>query len=251
MDIFCPTGVDEMVQSRHGGVLAKRENIMRVRLWWLLSSLTLVAAGGLGLVQNAFGADADLEKIISGIEQRYEGPGFSATFFQESMLKAMQITDTAEGRLTVKRPGKMRWEYAIPEQQIIITNGNHLWVYRPLDHQVMVGQAPEFFGQGKGAGFLADIRQIRKSFKIKMAAAENDKYYRLEMRPLKPAPELVDIIISVAKATFQVDQVITHNAYGDETRIVLENYRFNLDPDEALFNFDIPDGTDVIQLEKP
>lgn len=224
---------------------------MNRKIFVMLAMVGWFWVGALTLVQSALAEGPDLEEIISGIEQRYAGKGFSATFFQESMLKAMQISDTAEGRLTVKRPGKMRWEYTIPDEQIIITNGGDIWIYRPIDRQVMVGRAPEFFGQGKGAGFLADIRQVRNNFTIKMAPAVSPEYHRLELRPLNPTAELVDIFLSVAKVTFQVDQVITHNAYGDETRIVLGNYRFNLDPDEGLFNFDIPRGIDVIELDQP
>lgn len=192
-----------------------------------------------------------LDTILSGIEQRYAGKGFSAAFFQESMLKAMQISDTAEGRLTVKRPDKMRWEYTMPDPQTIITDGQSLLIYRPEDNQVMVGKAPEFFGRGRGAGFLSNMNSIRKSFVIKLQTAENDDYYRLELTPNKPTAEISRVIISAHKTTFQVDQVITYNDYGDETRIVLSDYQFNLDPDEALFKMDIPPGVDVVQVDKP
>ncbi len=196
------------------------------------------------------GGPVTLDQILDGIERRYDGKGFSASFFQESILKAMQITDTAEGRLTVKRPGKMRWEYTIPEAQSIITDGHTMWIHRPGDNQVMVGKAPEYFGGGKGAGFLSDIRQVRKSFTIQMQAAENKDYYRLKLIPLKPSAELADIVISVAKDTFQIDQVVTHNSYGDETRIVLSNYQFNIDPDDAQFTFSIPKGADVVKMDQ-
>jgi outer membrane lipoprotein carrier protein len=196
------------------------------------------------------GGPITLDQILDGIERRYDGKGFTAAFFQESMLKAVQITDTAEGRLTVKRPGKMRWEYTIPEAQSIITDGHSMWIHRPADNQVMVGKAPEYFGGGKGAGFLSDIRQVRKSFTIQMQAAENQEYYRLKLIPVKPTPELADIVISAAKGTFQIDQVVTHNSYGDETRIVLSNYQFNIDPDDAQFTFTIPKGADVVKMDK-
>jgi outer membrane lipoprotein carrier protein len=222
---------------------------MRRYLWLLLIIVGLLGAGSLSPAGSAEAPTLDLETIISGIEQCYAGRGFSATFFQESMLKAMQISDTAEGRLTVRRPGKMRWEYTLPDEQVIITNSSSMWIYRAADRQVMVGRAPDFFGQGKGAGFLSDIRQIRNSFTITLAEAQSEGYYRLQLKPLKPTPDLADIILSVAKTTYQVDQVITHNAYGDETRIVLGGYQFNIEPDESLFNFDIPEGIDVIQLE--
>jgi outer membrane lipoprotein carrier protein len=217
----------------------------------LLTVLTLLFVWA--LTAGAASADemtAGLAHILEGIEQRYAGNGFSASFFQESMLKAMQITDTAEGRLTVKRPGKMRWEYTVPEPQSIITDGKTMWIYRPADKQVMLGRAPAFFGQGKGAGFLSDIRLIRESFSITQQPAENDKYHRLRLLPHEAEPELADIILSVDKRSYQIDQVVTHNAYGDETRIVLKDYRFNIDPPEKLFDFRVPEGVDVIQMDQ-
>ena len=203
------------------------------------------------LTATAATDSALLSTVLSGIEKRYAGPGFTAKFFQESMLKAMKISDTAEGTLTVKRPGKMRWQYTIPDAQTIITNGTTMWIYRPADNQVVVAKAPEFFAGGKGAGFLSDIGQIRKSFTITMQKAENDAYYRLRLVPKKKSADLADVILSVEKSTFQVDQVLTHNAYGDETQITLSDYKFNLNPDESLFTFEIPEGVDVVRSDQP
>ena len=216
--------------------------------------LTYLILTGLAVMAPAWGAgeqDADvtMATILNGIEKRYGGPGFSAHFFQESMLKAMQLSDTAEGRLIVKRPDKMRWEYNLPDEQTIITDGQSLWIHRPEDNQVMVGRAPDFFGNGKGAGFLTDMNRIRENFAIQPQPADNDAYYRLEMVPIHPTAELNRVVLSVDKKSYQVDQVITYNAYGDETRIVLSDYRFNIDPEDGLFELEIPDGADVIQVD--
>ena len=211
--------------------------------------LTFLACNGSLLPAWSDGLSPDVDKILQGIEKRYAGDGFSARFFQESMLKAMRISDSATGRLTVKRPGKMRWEYKTPDLQTITTDGKTLWIYRPVDRQVMVGKAPDFFGDGKGAGFLSDMRQIRSGFKIELLEADDPAYYRLQLLPLEPVPELARVVLSVAKTGFQVDQVVTHNAYGDETRIALSDYQFNLTPDDALFTFDAPEGIDVVQID--
>jgi outer membrane lipoprotein carrier protein len=192
----------------------------------------------------------DLNRILKGIEKLYGGKAFKAVFSQESILKVMQITDTAEGHLIVRPPGKMRWEYTVPEPQQIISDGRTMWIYRPADKQVMVGKAPEFFGGGKGAGFLSDVSQIRKSFAIELVPAQSDQHYRLKLVPHKAGPELTDIILSVARDTGRIDQVITHNAYGDETRIVLTDYQFDIQPADELFTFTIPPGVDVVQMEQ-
>lgn len=219
---------------------------MRLLAW--IFSVTVVLAAPAMMAAHA--APAGPENILEGIEKRYAGKAFKASFFQESILKTMQITDTAEGYLIVRPPGRMRWEYTIPDPQSIVTDGETMWIHRPSDKQVMVGRAPEFFGGGKGAGFLSDIGRLRKSFRIESQPAENERYYRLKLVPFKSAPELTDIVISVNKNTFLIDQVVTHNAYGDETRIVLNDYQFGIQAEEGLFNFKIPEGVDVIQMEQ-
>ncbi|MGD9008990.1 MAG: outer membrane lipoprotein chaperone LolA [Desulfobacteraceae bacterium] len=203
--------------------------------------------------QSAAAADdaALIQKILGGIEKRYAGKGFRAKFFQESMLKAMMISDTAEGRLIVKRPGKMRWEYLIPDEQTIITDGKSMWIYRPADKQVMVGKAPEFFSGGKGAGFLSDIRQIRKSFDVQLQKSKSPDHFRLRLLPKSPTADLADIILSVNRSDFLVQQVLTYNSYGDETRIEFSEYQFNQNPKDSLFTFIIPDGIDVVQIDQP
>jgi outer membrane lipoprotein carrier protein len=223
-----------------------RKHLIGLAVIAFITGVIWAAAGS-----GAHAADAAIDTILTGMEKRYAGNGFSANFFQESMLKAMQISDTAEGKLVVKRPDKMRWEYSLPDKQTIITDGQSLWIYRPEDNQVMVGKAPDFFGQGKGAGFLSDINQIRKSFRIQILPAENEAYHRLELTPLKPTADLSRIVLSVDKKSFQVDQVMTFNSYGDETIIVLTDYQFNLSPDDGLFKLEIPEGTDVVQVDKP
>jgi outer membrane lipoprotein carrier protein len=201
---------------------------------------------------NAFAAEPDLtlEQILDRLEQHYTGKSFTAEFGQESTLKAMEVTDFATGKMYVRYPGKMRWEYEKPDKQIIITDGYKLWIYRPDDNQVMTGSAPAFFSDGKGASFLSDIKLIRKKFDISLLPSKDDFFYELELRPLEKTLDVEDIHISVTKNTFTIIRVITFNSYGDENRIELINNKFNVKLDDSLFSFDIPPGADVLEMDK-
>lgn len=192
-----------------------------------------------------------LDKILDGIEKRYSVPGFSADFIQESTLKAMNIVDTAEGNLKVRRPGMMRWEYASPDPQVIVTDGDRLWIYRPEDNQVMVGTAPAFFKDGKGAGFLSDMKLLRDKFTIflentDIAAGED---YRMKLFPVDQSLDLAAIILVVDPDTYVINNIVTYNAYDDETRIRMTNYRFDIKLDDDMFNFTIPKGVDILEME--
>lgn len=212
----------------------------------------LTALVMLGPMPTADAADVsvDLEKIIEQVEIRYDVPGFTADFRQVSTIKAMAIADEANGKIYVRKPEMMRWEYEKPDPQVIITNAERLWIYRPQDNQVILGKAPAFLAGGKGAGFLADIRVLRRKFDITKVSADDDRYHVLKLVPRENAADVTEILLLVDKDSYTVHQVVTYNAYGDETRITLLNPRTDELPNPALFTFTIPQGADVVTMDE-
>ncbi len=195
-------------------------------------------------------SEALLEDILNQVERRYAGPGFAADFVQTSKIAAMEITDTASGRIVVKRPGMMRWEYETPERQWVITDGNTLWIYRPDDHQVMTGKAPAFFYGGKGASFLSDMKLIRQKFNIFLAKKAKSGYHILELLPMERTFDVSVVYLSISAQTYDVEQIVTYNSYGDENRIQLHNIELKKILDDSMFSFQIPQGVEVLQLDE-
>jgi len=190
------------------------------------------------------------DDIIKKVETRYTVPGFSANFFQVSTIKAMKITDTAYGRAFFKRPDKMRWEYEKPDRQTIITDGNTLWIYRPEDNQVMFGNAPSFFGDGKGFSFLSDMKLMQNKFSIILEKKAEDDYHVLKLVPREKTFDVSVIYLSVSKKTFDIVKIVTYNSYGDETRIELSDIQFKQKIDDSMFSFKIPQGVEVLHLDE-
>lgn len=190
-----------------------------------------------------------MDQVLDEVEKVYTSAGFSADFIQASTIKAMEITDSASGRLMVKYPGKMRWIYQSPEEQIIVSDGEHLWIYRPEDNQVLRGQASSFFGDGKGAGFLSDIRRIRDDFHITLEDIRFGEFYSLMLVPRQKTWDLVRINLLVSKQNYYITQVYTYNAYEDVTRIEFSNLEFNTTMESSLFEFKMPANVDILELE--
>ncbi|MDD2604683.1 MAG: outer membrane lipoprotein carrier protein LolA [Desulfobacterales bacterium] len=211
---------------------------------WVLVLLMLMGTAG-----GAAGEVPGVEAILAGLEARYGAAGLEARFAQVSTLQAMDITDTAEGQLWIRRPGQMRWVYTAPEPQTIVTDGEKLWIYRPLDRQVMIGAAPSFFGDGKGAGFLADIGQLRRQFDVSLNPESSETVHRLTLVPRHPQPDLMRVELEITAADDTIEAVTTFNAYGDQTRIVLNDVIFHDHLDDALFRFEIPQGVEIVQMD--
>ena len=195
-------------------------------------------------------SELTLEQILDRVEKHYTGKSFQANFIQESTIKAMDIVDFASGKIFVRYPGMMRWEYEKPEKQTIITDGHQLWIHRPADNQVLTGSAPAFFSDGKGASFLSDIKLVRKKFKISLENSTEEFFYELKLQPLEKKLDVTDIRLAVTKNSFTVVRIITYNSYGDENRIEFTNHQFDVELDESFFSFKIPPGADVLQLDE-
>lgn len=225
----------------------------RFMTWGCLLAGLLVAPIMIQETRAAGPADDAVGKLLDGIEQRYSGSGVTARFFQISTIKAMDVTDTADGKVFIKRPGRMKWEYEKPERQVILTDGNTLWIYRPADNQVMTGKAPTYFGEGKGVGFLSDIHLIREKFEVTPLPAPDGAdpgLTWLKLIPKEPKPDLAEVRLGVSTETKAIARVATYNAYGDETRIELHNQAFDQNIDESVFRFEIPPGADIVKMEE-
>ncbi|MFZ3044805.1 MAG: outer membrane lipoprotein chaperone LolA [Desulfatirhabdiaceae bacterium] len=229
----------------------KDTRLMKQNVFILLFAAILIT-GGFSNIALAAGEPPTIsvDEILKKVETRYGSQGFSAHFFQTSVIASMDITETASGSVMIKRPGMMRWTYEIPQKQTIVTDGKTLWIYRPDDHQVSMGSAPTFFGGGKGAGFLSNIQEIRKSFEVNLEKINVSREYVLRLIPIQKTYDIDYVKLHIDGDTFDIVEAVTTNSYKDETRIELSNIQMNQQLDDNLFQFVIPQGAEVIRLDE-
>ncbi len=199
------------------------------------------------LINPAFCNDMIKEDILTALELKYRGKSFKADFEQVSKLAALDITEKASGTSFFSHPGKMRWQYLSPQFHEIITNGKSLWIYRPEENQVMVGDASHFFKSGAGGAFLSDISLIRKKFTITVKKVNSD-YAELNLSVKEKRGDISSIVIRILQKNSEIERVVTYNPYNDTTRLEFKNIRFgNIDPE--TFEFQIPDKADIIEMD--
>ena len=226
----------------------------KIALCTVISCIFLIVRSG--LCENPLPESAQntlppvsAEQLIKNLEKRYTLADFSAAFFQESTLKALDIKDTASGKVWFKTPGMMRWEYESPEKYAIISDGKNLWIYRPEDNQVVIGNAMTYFGNGKGASFLSNFKLVQDAYTVSVAKPEEDNRYTLKLVPMEKQLDLSAIFLNIEKKSFDIKSVLTLNDYGDETRIEFSDLIFEkMEP--SLFNFKIPPMADILKLDE-
>lgn len=114
------------------------------------AAIALAAATG-GL------AAADLETTLKGIENRYNHVKTLQVNFSETSTFQKRTIGPETGTLYLEKPGKMRWQYAMPAGKLWISDGTNVYDYSPQDKRVRQGklkdaqdlQAPLAFLLGK------------------------------------------------------------------------------------------------------
>src|SRR3984893_17461323 len=75
-------------------------------------------------------------RLASRMEARYRGANTLQATFLERYEENGSVLRTESGTAYFRRPGKMRWEYERPEQDLFLVDGKTAWFYVPADHTV-------------------------------------------------------------------------------------------------------------------
>jgi outer membrane lipoprotein carrier protein len=214
---------------------------------FMIHLFTIPVVFGLFSMNYALCSETIKEDILTALEQKYSGNSFQTDFTQTSNLAALDITEKASGRAFFSHPGKMKWQYLAPQQHEIITNGILLWIYRPEENQVMLGEASQFFKSGAGGAFLSDISLIRKNFHINLKEV-NAEYVEIDLTAKKKS-DISSIIIRISQKNSDIVRVVTYNTFDDTSVFKFTNIHFkSIDPE--IFNFKVPDNMDVIEMNE-
>ena len=74
--------------------------------------------------------------LMSRVQGRWELILDLSGEFEQSYTGGVLRTSVIErGNMFIKKPGRMRWRYTLPENKLFISDGETLYSYYPLDRQ--------------------------------------------------------------------------------------------------------------------
>src|SRR6185295_14629532 len=124
----------------------------------LLSALLAVSIPLTAAEPTATELAQALQKKIDAVKD------FSTDFVHQYQGGVLKKQITERGRLLVKKPGKMRWEYTAPEAKSFVSDGAQLYSYVPADKQVVVSPVPSEDQATTPALFLAGKGSLTRDF---------------------------------------------------------------------------------------
>ena len=84
------------------------------------------------------------QQVAAALQARYDSVrDFTADFTQQDESGILRKKLTERGKLQIKKPGKMRWDYTAPDKKLFVSDGTRIYLWVPADNQVTVSAVPE------------------------------------------------------------------------------------------------------------
>jgi outer membrane lipoprotein carrier protein len=165
-----------------------------------------------------------------------------ADFDQQVFGRDGKPTQQSKGSFVFSRPGRFRWTYAKPVDQLIVGDGERVWIFDRDLNQVTVRRLSKALGSTPAA-LLAGAADVDKAFALSEAGTR-DSLEWLEAKPKEPEAGF-DRIRMCFSATGLEAMELTDN-FGQTTRLHFSNLQRNPSIDPGEFRFEPPKGADVL-----
>jgi outer membrane lipoprotein carrier protein len=87
--------------------------------------------------------DPRLDTVLHAVEKRYNSAHTLSAKFTESYISGDKVRQTESGTLTLRKPGRMRWDYSSPAGKMFLSDGKRFYLYTPTTKRVEVTAASD------------------------------------------------------------------------------------------------------------
>lgn len=204
--------------------------LVAVTLAWL-SPLAAVAQGA----EPASGRAA-LESFTNGLER------FGADFEQVIISADGAVMEEGAGEVWMQRPDRFRWSYLGEFPELIVADGEHIWMYDESLEQVTVRQQSDLGGDSPLL-VIMDLSLLDERFTVTELGTVTGLHL-IELIARDPEAQFERLVLGFQDDTLQ--RLVLEDAFGLRTELRFTELRRNPDIPEGHFDFEPPEGVDLI-----
>ena len=188
---------------------------------------------------------AAIEKLKTFIAATHSA---QANFTQEVLDQNGKRIQSASGIMQFQRPGKFRWSYQKPFEQLIVGDGAKFWLYDADLNQVTVRKLDAALGSSPAA-LLSGNNEIERGFTL-TENGNKDGLEWLQAAPKSSASKEQDSSFNKILMAFNAQSELVvmelNDMFGHKTVLRFSAMQRNPQLSPALFKFVPPKGADVL-----
>jgi outer membrane lipoprotein carrier protein len=205
--------------------------------------LLVLAAGSAVVRAQAPPAAADL---AARIQERYATiRDFTAQFAltQTSGLRLGGGED--RGKVTVKKPGRMRWVFETGDKSEVVADGLKIYSYFPKDKYVHVAEFPAGEQASAALLLLTGRGDLRRDFIATAPAEHPTGEWHLILQPRTAEADFKELTLAVERGSLRLRGLRILDEQGGIRHFRFANLQENRGVADAVFDFRIPKGVEV------
>jgi outer membrane lipoprotein carrier protein len=165
-----------------------------------------------------------------------------AEFEQKVYNRDGRMTQESKGSFVFQRPGLFRWVYDKPQDQVIVGDGERVWIHDRDLNQVTVRKLSRALGSTPAA-LLAGAADVEKAFELSEGGTKNGLEW-LEAKPREREAGFERVRMGFGAGGLQAMELTDH--FGQTTQLRFSKLERNPKVDKAEFRFQPPKGSDVL-----
>ncbi|MCA9690199.1 MAG: outer membrane lipoprotein carrier protein LolA [Myxococcales bacterium] len=190
---------------------------------------------------------ASASAVLARVQAFYDGTtDLTANFKQTYTNQVFGSHNVTEGKLLLKKPGRMVWDYTKDADPDFYVDKKQLWVVEHDTRQVVSQKVDTNASLSGAMRFLFGGQKLIKDFKVRLASDKLAKMYGMpghtliELKPKKKNPHYKTLLLVVNDESGRVDAFVVRNQDNSINHFVLTNIQLNGGLKDAQFKYKVP-----------
>ena len=216
---------------------------------FLLSCLLFTANPVSGQDTNPFEVAGKLQKTYANAKN------IVADFNQITSMKLSPRIRQGAGKLIFLKPGRMRWDYMMPDYQVLISDGETISMYFEKSNQMIISNAKDYLQSDVTYSFFAGTGDIIQDFDISSPDFENvqPNTHLIKLIPKTTHPQVSFMHAWITVGTFLIEhlRIVDHFETVTDlffTKITIDGDFYDKRKiEDDIFTFTPPADTEIIE----
>jgi outer membrane lipoprotein carrier protein len=185
-------------------------------------------------------------EVLGGLQAWLDGTRDLECRFEQTLVSGAFGAGVRElGRLYVKRPGKMRWEYTRPDAKVAVLNDSAAFLYLPDDHQMIRGD--ETWSSSPLLVLLSGEGRVDDVFEVDgVGRADDEGAWNLRLVPRDADQGFEEVTVTLASPEYAISEAEVLDEAGNRMHYRFRSVRRNRGVDDDRFVLEPPPGTEII-----
>jgi outer membrane lipoprotein carrier protein len=197
----------------------------------------------------------EVREVVKQLQARYEKTkDIQADFAQKTMIEGFERPITSSGKVYIKKPGRLRWNYLDPSVEDIYVNRDDVKVYVPEHKQVLVGKLTQMAASKAPLELLLGAAKLDESFDIEPTPGKGRGVGGIPLLTLLPkshegdaGKSLQRIVLEVFPKTYFIRTISLYEVSGNVASFEFSSLQSNIGLGDPLFDLKLPADVEVVK----